>query len=79
MTDLGHVLLKGQNVTQGSMGREAPRFPPWGPSIKQSRFHIQYIVKWHLKGLAFTYCICYFVYSSYELKIHPASHFVYLA
>ena len=26
-------VIRGQSVTQGSMGRSAPRYPPWGPEL----------------------------------------------
>ena len=26
-------VIRGQSVTQGSIGRIPPRYPPWGPEI----------------------------------------------
>ena len=29
-------LIRGQSVTQGSMGCDPPKYPPWGPGLKIS-------------------------------------------
>ena len=45
--------IRGQSVTQRSMGREAPRYPQQYPgprSIKRSNFHDEITQHWHLKG-----------------------------
>ena len=31
-TDFG-LIIRGQSVTQGSMGRDSPSYPPWGPGL----------------------------------------------
>ena len=31
-TDFG-LVIRGQSVTQGSMGHKAPRYPPWGQGL----------------------------------------------
>ena len=32
-TVFGLRLLEGMSVTQGSMGRDPPRYPHWGPGL----------------------------------------------
>ena len=32
-TDFGLLVIRGQSVTQGSMGRDFPRYPPRDPGL----------------------------------------------
>ena len=32
-TVFGLQVIRGQSVTQGSMGSDPPRYPPWGPGL----------------------------------------------
>ena len=44
------LFIREQSVTQKSMGREAPRYPPQYPrSIKKSNFHDEISRHWYLE------------------------------
>ena len=44
------LVIRGLSITQESMGREAPRYPPRTRTIKGLYFHDKMTRPWQLRG-----------------------------